>query len=220
MLAAAPAFRAAICTATSTGHLCRGDAGSRTRVYVCGPPALVEAVRARCTRRLSPKASRPQTPVTPESPGCGRITFSGSGIDIEDDGRPLLDQAGREGRPDPAERMPDGICHTCTRRKVSGNGPQPHHRCYLHRRRRRRADLVSRSPSATSTSISDQPLSPQGRPMKHEPHAHPCPSLEAFGRELDAIRERVVADPVERDVDYIRRWSRRSAAWRSPAAPC
>ncbi|MFN8071540.1 MAG: iron-sulfur cluster-binding domain-containing protein [Mycobacterium sp.] len=87
-------------------------------VYVCGPPALVEAVRAVHPAAVA-ESFTPATPVIPESPGCGRITFSGSGIDIADDGRPLLDQAEKAGlTPQSGCRM--GICHTCTRRKVSG----------------------------------------------------------------------------------------------------
>jgi ferredoxin len=57
--------------------------------------------------------------VIPDSPGGGRVTFSNSGIDAEDDGRTLLDQAESAGlTPKTGCRM--GICHTCTRRKVHG----------------------------------------------------------------------------------------------------
>jgi ferredoxin len=57
--------------------------------------------------------------VVAESPGGGRITFSDSGIDAIDDGRPLLNQAEAAGlTPTSGCRM--GICHTCTRRKVRG----------------------------------------------------------------------------------------------------
>ena len=87
-------------------------------VYVCGPPALVDAVRR---HRPDAKAESfaPAPSVVAESPGGGRITFSDSGIDAIDDGRPLLNQAEAAGlTPTSGCRM--GICHTCTRRKVRG----------------------------------------------------------------------------------------------------
>jgi ferredoxin-NADP reductase len=87
-------------------------------VYVCGPPALVEAVR-----RYHPDAVAesfaPAPLVVPDTPGGGRITFSASDIDTHDDGRPLLDQAEAAGLK-PASGCRMGICHTCTRRKVHG----------------------------------------------------------------------------------------------------
>ena len=87
-------------------------------VYVCGPPALVDAVRRYHPDAIS-ESFAPAALVIPETPGGGRITFSASGIDADDDGRPLLDQAEAAGlRPASGCRM--GICHTCTRRKVHG----------------------------------------------------------------------------------------------------
>ena len=57
--------------------------------------------------------------VVPDTASGGRITFADSGIDVEDDGRPLLDQAEGAGLTPPSGcRM--GICHTCTRRKHRG----------------------------------------------------------------------------------------------------
>lgn len=87
-------------------------------VYVCGPPALVEAVRAVYPTAVA-ESFAPAKPLIPDIPGSGRITFSGSGIDVPDDGRPVLEQAEAAGlTPQSGCRM--GICHTCTRRKVSG----------------------------------------------------------------------------------------------------
>ncbi|BBY58603.1 ferredoxin reductase [Mycolicibacterium sarraceniae] len=87
-------------------------------VYVCGPPALVEAVRE-CCGEISSESFVPLPFVVPDAPSGGRITFRDSAIDATDDGRPLLDQAEDAGlNPTSGCRM--GICHTCTRRKHRG----------------------------------------------------------------------------------------------------
>ncbi len=87
-------------------------------VYVCGPPALVDAVRAHCPDAQSESFVPPTFSVPAESTG-GRISFTDSGVAATDDGRPLLAQAEDAGlRPESGCRM--GICHTCTRRKTSG----------------------------------------------------------------------------------------------------
>ncbi|MGZ8801288.1 MAG: ferredoxin reductase [Mycobacterium sp.] len=86
-------------------------------VFVCGPPELVDAVRS-----LHPNAQA-ESFVPPvfdlsESSG-GRVVFADSGVEITDDGRPLLDQAEAAGlTPESGCRM--GICFSCTRRKTSG----------------------------------------------------------------------------------------------------
>ncbi|QUR65885.1 ferredoxin reductase [Mycobacterium spongiae] len=87
-------------------------------VFVCGPNSLVEAVREHCddvrSESFAPPVSRSRA-----NPTGGRITFAGSGIDVVDDGRSLLEQAESAGlRPQHGCRM--GICHTCTRRKTAG----------------------------------------------------------------------------------------------------
>ncbi|WP_207760679.1 ferredoxin reductase [Mycolicibacterium sphagni] len=87
-------------------------------VYVCGPPALVDAVRAQCANVAS-ESFVPLPFVVPDAPSGGRISFRDSGIDATDDGRPLLDQAEDAGlNPTSGCRM--GICHSCTRRKHRG----------------------------------------------------------------------------------------------------
>ncbi len=87
-------------------------------VLVCGPPALVDAVRRHRPDAVA-ETFAPVPPVIPDSPGGGRITFSSSRIDTDDDGRTLLEQAESAGlAPETGCRM--GICHTCTRRKVHG----------------------------------------------------------------------------------------------------
>ena len=87
-------------------------------VYVCGPPALVEAVREHCPDARSESFVPPTFSVPSESSG-GRITFTNSGVEIVDNGAPLLAQAEAAGlTPESGCRM--GICHSCTRRKTSG----------------------------------------------------------------------------------------------------
>jgi ferredoxin-NADP reductase len=87
-------------------------------VYVCGPPALVQAVRERCDNVSSESFVPPIFTVPTESSG-GRIAFTDTRIDVTDDGRPLLEQAEAAGlNPESGCRM--GICHSCTRRKTRG----------------------------------------------------------------------------------------------------
>ena len=53
-----------------------------------------------------------------ESSG-GNVSFTGAGIDVVDDGQPILNQAENAGlTPESGCRM--GICFSCTRRKTSG----------------------------------------------------------------------------------------------------
>jgi ferredoxin-NADP reductase len=85
-------------------------------VYVCGPPALVDAVRAQCP---DAKSESFVPPVFATESSGGRVAFTDAGIDIEDDGKPILEQAEAAGlTPESGCRM--GICHSCTRRKTRG----------------------------------------------------------------------------------------------------
>jgi ferredoxin-NADP reductase len=87
-------------------------------VFACGPPELVDAVRAQCPDALSESFVPPVFTVPTEASG-GRVAFADSGVDVVDDGRSLLEQAEAAGlSPESGCRM--GICHTCTRRKTSG----------------------------------------------------------------------------------------------------
>jgi stearoyl-CoA 9-desaturase NADPH oxidoreductase len=87
-------------------------------VFVCGPAALVDAVREHCNNVHSESFVAP-TLELPAEPSGGRVTFADSSIDVVDDGRSLLEQAESAGlSPQSGCRM--GICHTCTRRKTSG----------------------------------------------------------------------------------------------------
>ncbi|HXO81907.1 MAG TPA: iron-sulfur cluster-binding domain-containing protein, partial [Mycobacterium sp.] len=87
-------------------------------VFVCGPTALVEAVREHCDNVYSESFVAPSFDL-PAQPTGGRVTFADSSIDVADDGRPLLEQAESAGL-NPASGCRMGICHTCTRRKTSG----------------------------------------------------------------------------------------------------
>jgi stearoyl-CoA 9-desaturase NADPH oxidoreductase len=87
-------------------------------VFVCGPTALVDAVRKHCDNVYT-ESFVPPAITAPANPSGGRITFADSGVDVVDDGRSLLEQAESAGlTPQNGCRM--GICHTCTRRKISG----------------------------------------------------------------------------------------------------
>jgi stearoyl-CoA 9-desaturase NADPH oxidoreductase len=87
-------------------------------VFVCGPAALVDAVREHCPNARSESFVGPKIDL-PAKPSGGRVKFAQSGIEVADDGRALLDQAEAAGlTPESGCRM--GICHTCTRRKTVG----------------------------------------------------------------------------------------------------
>jgi ferredoxin-NADP reductase len=87
-------------------------------VYVCGPPALVDAVRTHCDN-VSAESFLPPVFTMPTESSGGRIAFTDSGMELTDDGRSLLEQAEAAGlTPESGCRM--GICHTCTRRKTGG----------------------------------------------------------------------------------------------------
>ncbi len=90
-------------------------------VFVCGPAALVEAVREHCGDNVYAESFVPPALGAPAfgAPLGGRITFSDSAVGVVDDGRTLLEQAESAGLA-PASGCRMGICHTCTRRKTAG----------------------------------------------------------------------------------------------------
>ena len=68
---------------------------------------------------VSPESYAPPAFTAPAEPSGGRNAYTDTGIDVTDDGRPLLQQAEDAGlTPESGCRM--GICHSCTRRKTSG----------------------------------------------------------------------------------------------------
>jgi len=86
-------------------------------VYVCGPPALTDAVLARHPDAQSESFLPPD--LSGGQSSGGRVLFAESGVAADDDGRPLLEQAEAAGLT-PASGCRMGICHTCTCRKTRG----------------------------------------------------------------------------------------------------
>ena len=87
-------------------------------VFACGPPELVAAVREHCDNVSSESFVPPVFNIAAETSG-GSVSFTDAGVEVTDDGRPLLDQAEAAGlTPESGCRM--GICHSCTRRKTRG----------------------------------------------------------------------------------------------------
>lgn len=87
-------------------------------VYVCGPPALVAAVREHRADVIAENFMPPQFAPAAD-PAGGRVTFLGSNVTVVDDGRPLLLQAEAAGL-QPASGCRMGLCKTCTCRKTVG----------------------------------------------------------------------------------------------------
>jgi stearoyl-CoA 9-desaturase NADPH oxidoreductase len=91
--------------------------------YVCGPPPMLDAAEALWEEagaldRFHIERFTISTPsIDDDAEGC--LQLSSTGIELENDGRPLLVQAEEAGlEPDYGCRM--GICKTCTTRKVAG----------------------------------------------------------------------------------------------------
>jgi ferredoxin-NADP reductase len=105
-------------------HLLQTDADlAEAEVFACGPPALLDAVRGVWAdgreHRLHIESFVPPDLSPGGEPGEGAIRFLDSGLELQNSGGSLLEQAEGAGlRPDFGCRM--GICHTCTCRKVSG----------------------------------------------------------------------------------------------------
>ncbi len=93
--------------------------------YVCGPTALIDAVRDAAAdvgaeSRLRVEHFVPPAPPASGDAGGGALTFARSGVTADGDGRPLLEQAEAAGLT-PAHGCRMGICHTCTCRKTAGH---------------------------------------------------------------------------------------------------
>ncbi|MBI3224724.1 MAG: ferredoxin reductase [Mycolicibacterium cosmeticum] len=87
-------------------------------VFVCGPPALVDAVREVRADAQSESFVPPVFAMPTESTG-GTVAFTGSGVEVSDSGQTLLEQAEAAGlKPESGCRM--GICFSCTRPKTRG----------------------------------------------------------------------------------------------------
>lgn len=108
----------------SPAHLPQADpCFTAAETFACGPPALLDAVRGTWAngleQRLHVESFVPPTPLPAGEPGTGSIRFAGSGLEVENSGAPILEQAEAAGVPAQSGcRM--GICHTCSCRKLSG----------------------------------------------------------------------------------------------------
>lgn len=105
-------------------HLPQSDpCFAEAETFACGPTALLDAVRGTWAngleQRLHVESFVPPSFVPLGAPGEGAIRFAGSGIEVENSGASLLEQAeGASLHPAYGCRM--GICHTCTCRKRAG----------------------------------------------------------------------------------------------------
>ena len=109
----------------SPAHLPRTDPDfTAAETFACGPPALLEAVRASwgangLEQRLHVESFVPPSLLPVGEPGEGTIRFAGSDVEVPNSGASVLEQAEQAGvQPQSGCRM--GICHSCTCRKVSG----------------------------------------------------------------------------------------------------
>jgi ferredoxin-NADP reductase len=93
--------------------------------FACGPPALLDAVRAMWAAdglesRLHVESFVPPTLAPPSDAVEGTVHFTGCGLRIDNNGASLLEQAENAGlTPETGCRM--GICHTCSCRKTAGS---------------------------------------------------------------------------------------------------
>jgi ferredoxin-NADP reductase len=107
----------------SPGHLRDHPGFAEAETFACGPPALLDAVRATWTggleQRLHVESFVPPSLLPVGEPGTGSIRFADSNLQVENSGASILEQAEKAGVPAQSGcRM--GICHTCTCRKLSG----------------------------------------------------------------------------------------------------
>ena len=109
----------------SPAHLPQADPGfDSAETFACGPPALLDAVRANwgangLEHRLHVESFVPPSLLPVGEPGEGTIRFAGSDVEVRNSGASVLVQAEEAGvQAQSGCRM--GICHSCTCRKVSG----------------------------------------------------------------------------------------------------
>lgn len=105
-----------------------GLAADPPATFVCGPPALIDAVRATWADAGWPEPAvetfaPPQVDLAAmaaaDGPVEGTISFGASGLSAENNGQPLLDQAEDAGL-NPAHGCRMGICNTCSCTRTSG----------------------------------------------------------------------------------------------------
>jgi ferredoxin-NADP reductase len=92
--------------------------------YLCGPPGLMDAVRDAfaaegLSERLHTEVFTPPELVIDTETATGMVHFAYTGVEVENSGKPLLEQAEDAGlKPEHGCRM--GICFSCTKVKTSG----------------------------------------------------------------------------------------------------
>ena len=112
---------------TLTGHFreehlrAAGADAARTETYVCGPPGLIDAVRAAADpSRVHTESFLPPAATSATGDAVGAVSFARSGVEAANTGSTLLEQAEAAGLK-PAHGCRMGICHTCTCRKLAGS---------------------------------------------------------------------------------------------------
>jgi len=108
----------------SPAHLPEADpCFTEAETFACGPPSLLDAVRGTWANglehRLHVESFVPPTFVPVGEAGEGAIRFAESGVEVENSGASLLEQAEAAGL-QPAYGCRMGICHSCTCRKTAG----------------------------------------------------------------------------------------------------
>ncbi|MEZ5078901.1 MAG: ferredoxin reductase [Solirubrobacterales bacterium] len=108
----------------SPAHLPQADpCFAAADTFACGPPALLDAVRGTWANglehRLHLESFVPPSFAAAGAEGEGTIRFERAGVEVENSGAPLLEQAEAAGL-SPAYGCRMGICHSCTSRKLSG----------------------------------------------------------------------------------------------------
>jgi stearoyl-CoA 9-desaturase NADPH oxidoreductase len=109
--------------AALTGRFCREHVravmADQAATFVCGPPALIDTVRATWDEDAAAESFTPPAMTFDLESAEGTVTFAASGREVSNSGLPLLEQAEDAGlAPDHGCRM--GICNTCSCRKVTG----------------------------------------------------------------------------------------------------
>jgi stearoyl-CoA 9-desaturase NADPH oxidoreductase len=108
----------------SPDHLPEADpCFAQAETFACGPPSLLDAVRNTWANgfehRLHVESFVPPTLLPVGEVGEGAIRFEESGVEVENSGASLLEQAEAAGL-SPAYGCRMGICHTCSCRKLAG----------------------------------------------------------------------------------------------------
>ena len=106
-------------------HLAAITGPEAAETFACGPPAMLDAIRASweaagLEERLHVESFVPPTLAIRTDEPEGTVSFARAGAAAPNDGRTLLEQAEAAGlRPEFGCRM--GICHTCSCRKTAGS---------------------------------------------------------------------------------------------------